>query len=89
MRKRTVFYGGKLSTPKSYPEDNDSSNPRPGLQVPGFEGCAFPRRKSKFLKMLKKYTATRYGSKNDDEPKTPAMENLEKAKEELKNITGK
>jgi len=58
-----------------------------GLAPPMAEGMAFPRRKSKFLKMLKNYTKNKY-SGNLDEPKSPALEALEKAKMDLKIMTG-
>ena len=46
----------------------------------------FPKRKSKFLKMLKVYTANKYGDPRE-ETKSPALQNIEKAKEDLKSIS--
>ncbi|CAI2364737.1 unnamed protein product [Moneuplotes crassus] len=56
------------------------------LQPPMLDPSQFPRRKSKFLKMLKKYTAQR-SPHQFNEPKSPAIQKLEKAKEELKKMT--
>lgn len=58
------------------------------LTPPLTEGMALPRRKSKFLKMLKTYTKHKYG-RSPDEPKSPAIEALEQAKKDLKKLTGK
>lgn len=56
--------------------------------VPTDDG-RIPRRKSKFLKMLKKYTESNYGKNIMDEPKSPALQNLAQAKQDLKKISAK
>lgn len=56
---------------------------RNDLAPPLMDGMTFPRRKSKFLKMLKNYSRAKYRS-SPDEAKSPAIEALEKAKKDLK-----